>query len=437
MKSENHQDIIKEMADRLREHSVPYKEGAWERFNKAEPRKPRYLVLWPYLSAAAAILIAVILFLKPEENKIVESELAEQRIERVEDPSQVISKEVEEKGSESVQVEIGAQNEIAALASRVRAQNQLVKNNEVAFQSSDRILENPEVFKSTQVDEVKGKSSPVNTNTIISETPLASTETKEDTKANGAPNPDSFLESLLSLEKREGLIANQLTDNKWSVGINVSPNISSSRQLNMGGGVAIAYTVSPKVSLSSGISYLQLDAERMPGIPSQMASPSVDVPANYPGVSGLPTGAYIHSNSSVKTLNKTETNLVGLDIPITVNYHINKNFYASAGVSVFNVLSENRIHQFENQEINVFHSKAEDMSPEPVIRTFYSNEVASEKPYEGNNLNGFFNFSVGYSIPVSKKIGISIEPFLKIPMGSAGDTDMNLRNGGIKIGTRF
>src|SRR5690606_10566636 len=107
---ENHQDIIKEMADRLREHSVPYKEGAWERFKEAERRKPRYLVLWPYLSAAAAILIAVILFLKPEESNIVVNELAEQRMERIEDRNRVISEEVET-GSESMHVEYGGQNE--------------------------------------------------------------------------------------------------------------------------------------------------------------------------------------------------------------------------------------------------------------------------------------------------------------------------------------
>src|SRR5690606_18741992 len=138
--------------------------------------------------------------------------------------------------------------------------------------------ENQEVLKSTHVDEVNEKSSPVSTNTILAESPLASTETKETTKTNGKTNSVGFLEGLLSIEENEGLIANQLIDKKWSVGINVSPNISSSRQLNMGGGVAIAYSVSPKVSLSSGISYLQLDAERMPGVASQMGSPSMDFP---------------------------------------------------------------------------------------------------------------------------------------------------------------
>jgi hypothetical protein len=39
MKPEDHQDIIKQMANRLREHSVPYREGAWERFEKLERKK--------------------------------------------------------------------------------------------------------------------------------------------------------------------------------------------------------------------------------------------------------------------------------------------------------------------------------------------------------------------------------------------------------------
>src|SRR5690606_14393522 len=41
-------------AERLRNHTVPYKEGAWERFRAAHGRPRRKL--WPYWSAAAVLL---------------------------------------------------------------------------------------------------------------------------------------------------------------------------------------------------------------------------------------------------------------------------------------------------------------------------------------------------------------------------------------------
>lgn len=441
MKSEDHQDIIKEMADRLREHSVPYKEGAWERFKEVEKKKPKYLVLWPYLSAAAAILIAVILFLKPEENSVFVKELVKQGVERNIEEKQGDNKERAEQKIESLNAKGGTREEVVIVTAQTKVKTQTeaktqtevktkgIKENTLAFEPNKRIIENEKEQQPIYLDEEKAISNPVNTTST--ESPLASSNAKE------TKNPVGFLESLLTIEEKEGLMANKEIDKKWSVGINVSPNISSSRQLNMGGGVALAYSVSPKISLSSGVSYLQLDAERMPHASSQMGSPQMDFPSSPHIGSESPGGVYLGTSSRVKTLNRTEANLIGLDIPLSINYHVSKKFYASAGVSVFNVLNEERINQYENQEVNVSYSGAENKTPEPMIRTFYSSEVANEKLYEGKNLSGFFNFSVGYSIPISKKVGLSIEPFLKVPMSSMGEGDMNLRNGGIKIGTRF
>jgi hypothetical protein len=435
MKSENHQDIIKEIADRLREHSLPYKEGAWERFKEVEKKKPRYLVLLPYLSAAAAILIAIILFLKPEENKVIINELVEQRIDRNEIEKN--SKRIEKERVENLQARVVRPKEVARLASKIEVRNQLVKDDKLSRQAIIQVLEDEKVVKPTSIEsahvaEVKvTNSNPLATNTTPIESPLASSKAKE------KKNSVEFIERLLNIEEKEGLITNKITDKKWSVGIDVSPNVSSSRQVNMGGGVAFAYSVSPKISFSSGVSYLQLDAQQMPHAPSRGGSMSMDSPS-YPSIGLSPQkGVNLASGTRVKTLNKSEANLIGLDIPLTINYHVSKNFYASAGVSVFNVLNEERINQYENQEVEVLYKGADNKTPEPMYRTFYSTEVVSEKLYEGKNLSGFFNFSVGYSIPVSKKVGLSIEPFLKITMGSMGEEDMNLRNGGIKIGTRF
>jgi hypothetical protein len=170
----------------------------------------------------------------------------------------------------------------------------------------------------------------------------------------------------------------------------------------------------------------------MPETSSQMSSAPYQSPKE-----GSPVTGFLSGKSQVKSLNKIEANLIGLDIPLAFNYHLNKNLYASVGVSVFNVLNEDRTNQFKSQEVSVLYSDDEKLTPEPIIQTFYSTEKAYVKGYEGKGLNGFYNFSIGYSIPVSRKVGLSVEPFYKIPMSTLRDTDMNLSNGGIKISTRF
>src|SRR5690606_27528263 len=54
---EEHNELIHRLAERLRDHTEPYKDGAWERFAASYGKRRR--TLWPYWSAAAVVLAAV------------------------------------------------------------------------------------------------------------------------------------------------------------------------------------------------------------------------------------------------------------------------------------------------------------------------------------------------------------------------------------------
>lgn len=441
MKSEDHQDIIKQIADRLREHSVPYKEGAWERFKEMEKKKrPIYVVLWPYLSAAAVILIAIVLFLNPSQQTIVTSELVEKNIEKKEykqkrnvkelgEPSlqaKVIDKEVIQ------QINAVKQNNGLALVAKAAITKEDLNDNGIHSDVKTGVLKVEEMTAFHKEDKGINESSKA-----VKET---TTEPSLITSGKEKKEPVDFLTALSTMKEDENPHENKNMDKKWSLGLDVSPNIGNNKHVNMGGGVSFAYSVSPKVSISSGISYLQVGAEEMPSF-SGLSSPSA-----HPGVAG-PSGpaldlsspgvAYPGGRSQTKTLHKMESSVVGLDIPFAINYHVNDRFYASAGFSVFNVINEGRMNEFENRVVDVVYRGAENKTPEPVVHTFFSKETLNEKDYAERNVNGFFNFSVGYSIPVSKKVGLSIEPFFKIQMSTLVEEDMNLSNGGIKISTRF
>jgi hypothetical protein len=436
MKSEDHQDIIKQLADRLREHSVPYKEGAWERFKEMEKKKSSpILMLWPYLSAAAVILIVIILFFNRSQQIETPSELLVQGIEKSELKEENIIKEVEAPSLQAGKID----KEPAPKVERLKPNRVPASASEVVIAKtdiSDGSIQNAGEIGTLKVDKMaayhtgdKGIAEKSKTKETIAEPSLmASVKEKKE--------PVDFLTALSALKEDESFLPNKSMDKKWSIGLDVSPNVGNNKHVNMGGGVSFAYSVSPKVSISSGISYLQVGAEGMPNyssLNSPSASPGLAGPADFssPGV------AYPGGKSQTKTLHKIESSVVGLDIPFNVNYHVNDRLFASAGISVFNVLNEGRVSQFENRVVDVVYRGAENKTPEPVVHTFYSNETISEKDYAARNVNGFFNFSVGYSIPVSKKVGLSIEPFYKIQMSTLTEQDINLSNGGIKISTRF
>src|SRR5690606_4143619 len=139
---------------------------------------------------------------------------------------------------------------------------------------------------------------------------------------------------------------------------------SATNHTNTGGGGALAYAASPKISIPSGVAYLHLDADR--GAPrSDMCNSPLCV---------APGAANINLNN--KTLDKVQANLVGLDIPLTLNYHINKRIFTSVGVSVFSVLNESGSRQYLNEMAEVSYDLGDARTPEPVVRTFYSKEAS-------------------------------------------------------------
>lgn len=432
MKPENHpKDPIQIVAEKLREHAVPYKEGSWERFKEME-KKNKKIVLLPYFSAAAAVLlIAFTLFMMPNESKNVFPELAKQ---------ESINQQVESNTSEEPLKEdvFKEQNRDNTIILRKESRNvQANATNLIASQSSEKKIEVVEKEGSgrgisEKVSELAANSSTSNqidereNSEIILSTILNDPGKLQEKTEKSAQGSRDFLTELLKMEKEEALALSIVDDKKWSVGIDFAPNMSSNNQVNMGGGVAVAYAVSPKISLSSGVSYLHVNAERGNVNEGMQSSPAIASDA-------LP----LAGRRSSKTLSGVDASLVGLDIPLTINYHISPSIYASAGVSVFNVLSERQDNIYENSSSEVLFIASDAKRPEPVVQTYSSRERAADKNYEGKGLSGFYNFSLGYALPVSSKVGIAIEPFYKIPMGSSSGNELNLSNGGIKVSTRF
>src|SRR5690606_22842438 len=114
-------------------------------------------------------------------------------------------------------------------------------------------------------------------------------------------------------------------------------------KLNLSGGIAVAYQLSDKFSVGSGVSIGRLGMGENPNY-----NPSS---GNLPRYSAAPVGdEYIQGLAKSREEYKRDvtltSNVVALDIPLDFRYEIFKGFYTSVGVSYVAVLSEQRTEHF-------------------------------------------------------------------------------------------
>lgn len=412
MKPDKNKDITEHISEMLKKHSLPYEEGAWERFKDFETAKKRKVVLWPYFTGAAAavVLLAMSLFLIIEEGennnqRVARQEMVKETIDTLNNKS-VDSSEL----IDNERLVTGLNKRESSVASNVLSGSNSLNVVQADLTRTD--LSSSLLYKS-DTSEYKEVQS------IASTEPVASKGVTSATPKEIYTSP-----SYIGIEPLNRNVVNMEDTKKWDFSVELSPNIKD-KDVNFGGGIAIAYNLNDRVSIGSGVSYMHLDAQRAPN--------KIDIPLEFSTLDG----------SSNKSLNTISTSLVGLDIPINLKLNIGNAMYANAGVSLFSVLNESRYNNFEEHiavtaltspTSSSFDKKEKNSVEAQVLR---SQEVSSSTPYEGKNFTGFFNFSMGYKLPFFPKMNLAIEPYFKIPIGSLSDQDMDLNNGGFKIRASF
>ena len=417
MKPDNNKDITEHIAKMLKEHSLPYEEGAWERFKDFEATKKRKLVLWPYFSGAAAavIILAMSLFLIIGKDDGNNQQIAKQEIIKdiIEIPNGKSTDNNKITNSESLISTPAPSMEFVAAPRNRQIANPAIAD--VLVESSSSDVEEAEL---NRMDPSSAEESEPATSTSTQS--IASNVRKPNQRESSA---QEFFNGIKGIEQD----ADVLSTKKWDFSVELSPNIKDN-DINFGGGFAIAYNLNDRISIGSGVSYMQLDAQRGPN--------GIDIPSEFSKLAG--------SRNNNKSLSTISTSLVGLDFPINLKLNIGSAMYANAGVSLFSVLNESRYNNFEERiavtslaSPNTSPSASKSESNGVEAQTLHSQEVSVSSPYEGKNFTGFLNFSVGYKLPFIPKINLAVEPYVKIPIGSLSDQDMDLSNGGFKIKASF
>ncbi|MCH5597373.1 hypothetical protein [Niabella ginsengisoli] len=444
-------DIINYIKSALQSHEEPYDEGSWERFaakHTAIPvRKKPVIALW--VTAAAAVIIGVILFarifnntnvtdipvetydvvIKNNTDTNIENEIINETL------PQIDNAQVNPKISDNNQQQLAVTKSIAAPAFNNNAILPAPNPVTPSYQPTQQpIASNAPIIKEEKQQEKKVDF--WRNNVVDNKNNVTTTNTPKEKESN--------ILIASTVPKTSDRKQSAERNSRWQPSLYVSP-LFGELGINMGYGVSLGYAINDKIKISSGIAHTKLSASRAfdptapaGGVANAMASAPVDLAGSK---NSLVTYNSSTANSSqIRTLQQVDASLSGIDIPVEINYSINKKLYATAGVSALVVINDNKTYTFadsRNVKISVETNKGTLKEDRSVMfnEQSTSNNQPSQVPTENTPLLGFYNISLGYRQKISDKNAVSLEPFIKVPMKNV--TQQNLKYMGTGIRLKF
>ena len=430
LKPSSNEELITHISKSMIAHEEEYAVGAWEKFNQKEGQRPTVLLWMKKFSIAAALLLCAfgmffylynkeaidtsnVIVAKPDENLGKEPNKEDSKV--TETPGNPASSS---NGSRSNSSSISNNDLERSQSSSI----QIPYVEQLATVSKDIIADNSvnrtDAFNQSNIDHKQS---------VIAQDPIAAIKKPEEVviktpEENNVKKPISIDEFLAqenkNLAANNGKKVKSEGNHKWDLGVVVAPSIGNNDRINMGYGVSMAYNLTNKVSLGSGVSYNELGASRQ-------------IVGN--GAQNLPSAnALVNDTKSLESVN---TRVTGIDIPLEVRYNISKRFYANVGVSAFAVINQQQNNVYlqgtvvQRSDVNL----AGDVQSKSFLVTEKVSEKAPETISPNDKLIGFYNFSFGYKQKLSKDKSLGIEPFIKLPMRDVTKENLRLMGTGLKI----
>jgi hypothetical protein len=196
----------------------------------------------------------------------------------------------------------------------------------------------------------------------------------------------------------------------------------SENQLNFGAGFVSDIRLSKNLKLSTGLSIASNSLSYSNNLPESAIS-SLDAALSSPLSSG---GSGI--SSIYPTITSYNAELLALDIPVNIKYQFvpeSDKFYVSAGLSSGTYLAETYGYQYRN------------FNPSTGFYSGQSQDEKIKKQLNDFDLGRTLNLSMGLSTKFGKMQTISIEPFLKYPLGGLGSQNLKFGSTGINLKLHF
>ena len=406
---ESEDELIAHIKESLSGHEEEYVPGSWENFSEIEgKRNTKVLWLWRLSSAAAVVLIAAaaMMFFS---NKVTD-QLPVQSVQHKQKAVPHPYVKPEEKEAKDA-------NLPTVVKEPEQGPTQIQKNNIIAY-AADK--EPVSTVSATSTETIVEKSSPI---VPVGRVPEVTQEiVKTAPKPTATENKTTVFQEFLNEETRKNQgnpivkSAVHQKEDKWELGLVVSPSFGNTKKLNMGYGVTMGYALTDKISLSSGVSYSEMAASK-----------------------SLPPTVSTALAGQNKDLESIEAQVTGIDIPLELKYHLSKNFYANVGVSAFAVINQKQSNSYIQGKL--VESPAFSSDGLADMKTFAVNErvvePAPESEIKDGRYIGFYNFSFGYKQKISKNKAVSIEPFMKVPMKEVSKENLRLIGTGVRLKLDF
>lgn len=400
-------EIIAHIKDSLATFEEPYTPGAWENFSKLEHKKTG-LILWigRLSSAAAIVIIGIALFWFTKDTPVkISSDLQKEDSQNVAGLNPVlpsVSEEISSFRSSNLPEVSPVKKEVPAKDIQEGTAQNSESDLVASFPISEELKETP-----LQLD-----------NRALVAAEVSAQQPRQPQEIKSVSFEEFLRDEANKVGSSDKVAKVAVKDNKWAMGVVVSPSFGNAGKLNMGYGVSMGYSLSDKVSLNSGISYNEMAASRSVGQPQEMSSPSLS------GIAG-----------ESKSLESVEQRVTGFDIPLDIKYNLSKSIYANIGVSAFAVIDQQRSNNYIQERL-VSRSDAIIAGGNEFKTVVVSEKVSESAPksaVENNNYIGFYNFSFGYKQKIAKDKSISIEPFMKVPMKEVSKDNLRLMGTGVKL----
>lgn len=449
MKSEK--EIIDEIVSRLKSQPErEYRPGAWEGFKSQysnRTTKTRQISRWAATAAAFLLLgMGVVYYINDatqspvsRENEVAsgrQNPLSEDAITPLETP------ENKQSHNTTLLAEVGNSADITDNA---------IEDKIISFDrhgTVDRFLNLPLVAKvignintridisSADVDRINDDNRRYSTIGVNSTHAQTNSVEQLTLAASSIPNAD------LKIREVENITQNKRVHlgDKFDLALFVSP-YSTGDKMNVGGGLTLAYNLTNKISVRTGASYnsYEMGMLKNPTEPNSyeavVVSNNSDVGKNMAGLAAPQSSKMIIPN-----VNAVTGIVQSVDVPIELKYNVGKSLYAVAGVSYSAIIGQERnAHYVDNVNAETFSQgfPENEKQMQTAVKAVTKTVKSAEKNVSTNGFNGFVNFSIGKKVKVNNRFGVSVEPYLKIPVGEYRRADMDYTNGGIRIMTNF
>ncbi len=422
MKETEDQRIAAKFRQVFDDFEDPATDEGWLELRKKYPEeKRRPLFFWISSAAAVLILLSGLWLYLPEINQehitatnktTIESKKTES--EAIISAPQITPPAPAQSGTIAKELNPGSDSKAATLANSRLAEKEKIFINRpsVSSKTTDRLV-------SSTKDSASSYENPLAKSAVIAEVPAMKQDTMVLAIAE-ATNTDYNLkprteEIKLPEEKRKKSEKNSNKNFILSVyaGSFINYAEGSENNVNVGAGLSSDFRISKNFRISTGLN-----------LSKNSLAYNQNEPANK-------YGSFQDANASIAgtlvALSNYEAELLGLDIPVNIKYLFNPqkgSTYLLAGLSSGTYLSEK--YAVIQSNFNSFAGS-----------TAAPNKQEISRQMKEFDLMRTLNVSFGFNTRLSKKQSLTIEPFLKYPLGGLGSENIRFGSSGINVKLNF